>query len=160
RAEEDAARRRAEVERNKQEVVAEWERKRDDLHNRLTAEERELQARMSRLREQLAEAASRLREEEDATGQQRRRPDVERGLLEGAEKGLAQSRAANESAASQSEAARALLARMTKDVAHLERALADLKAARERDRQTYSVVPYRGRHGESRRPLYVECAGG
>src|SRR5438105_2428888 len=52
---------------------------------------------------------------------------------------------------------RKALARMTADLLQLERALAGLKAARERERQTYSVIPYRGRRGESRRPLYVEC---
>jgi hypothetical protein len=159
-AEREATERRAEWERKRQEVQAAWEQKRDDLHDQLTAEERALQARMSRLREELADAADRLRAERDETGQLRRRLEVERGLLEGAEKSLARSRAAGEEAASQSEATRAWLARMTKDVEQLERALADLKAARERDRQTYSVIPYRGRNGESRRPLYVECAGG
>jgi hypothetical protein len=160
KAEQAAAERRAEAERNRQEARASWERQREDLHNRLSAEERELQARMKRLRDQLADAASRLRAEADETGQLRRRLEVQRGLLEGAEKRFAQARATNADAASQSEAARALLARMTRDVEQLERVLADLKAARARDRQTYSVVPYRGRHGESRRPLYVECAGG
>jgi hypothetical protein len=159
-AEQEAAERRAKWERKRQEARAEWERKRDDLHAQLSEEERALQARMNRLREQLADAAGRLRAEQDETGQLRRRLEVERGLLEGAEKSLDHTRAANEEAASQSEAARAWLARMTRDVEQLERALADLKAARERDRQTYSVIPYRGRHGEVRRPLYVECAGG
>ena len=35
-----------------------------------------------------------------------------------------------------------------------------MKAARERERQTYSVVPYQGKHGESRRPLYVYLSPG
>jgi hypothetical protein len=158
KAAQEAAARRAEMERKKQEAVTEWERKRDELHHRLTTEERELQSRMSQLQQQLAEAIIRLREEQDETGQLRRRLDVERGLLEGAERSLAQARNAQADVASHSEARHALLARMTKDVEQLERALAELKATRERDKQTYSVVPYRGRHGESRRPLYVECA--
>ena len=48
---------------------------------------------------------------------------------------------------------------MTADLARLEQALADLKAAREKEQKTYSVVPYNGKRGENRRPLYVECAG-
>src|SRR5206468_4262041 len=40
----------------------------------------------------------------------------------------------------------------------LEKLIHDLQAARERDQHTYSVVPYRGKHGDSRRPLYIECA--
>src|SRR5439155_8444357 len=37
--------------------------------------------------------------------------------------------------------------------------LANLRALRERQKNTYSVVPYLGRRGDSRKPLYVECAG-
>ncbi len=48
---------------------------------------------------------------------------------------------------------------MTADLAQLERALADLKAALEKGQKTYSVVPYNGKKGENRRPLYIECAG-
>jgi hypothetical protein len=39
----------------------------------------------------------------------------------------------------------------------LELVLAELKAARQREAQTYSLLPYRGRRGDSRRPLYIEC---
>ena len=39
----------------------------------------------------------------------------------------------------------------------LERTLADLKAVRQQSQQTFSLVPYRGRRGDNRRPLYVEC---
>ena len=46
---------------------------------------------------------------------------------------------------------------MTVEVLRLETTAKDLKAASERDKQTYSVVPYRGKHGESRRPIYIEC---
>src|SRR5438445_591948 len=35
--------------------------------------------------------------------------------------------------------------------------LAELRAARERAQHTYSLVPYRGKRGENRRPVYVEC---
>jgi hypothetical protein len=157
-AERIAAARRAEWENRKQEVQADWERKREELHARLSAEERELQARMSRLRNELADAASRLRAEQDQTGELGRRLEVERGLLEATEKALDASRNADGKVAVLSEAARANLVRMTTDVQQLEKALADLKAARERDRNTYSVVPYRGKNGESRKPLYVECA--
>src|SRR5205085_11343824 len=57
-----------------------------------------------------------------------------------------------EAAASQAE-----LARLAADLDQMEQALRDLKALRERQKQTYSLVPYFGRHGDNRRPLYVEC---
>ncbi len=48
-------------------------------------------------------------------------------------------------------------ARMTEELTRLEKALADLKAIRSRDEQTYSLVPYKGKRGDNRRPIYVEC---
>src|SRR5207237_4802057 len=56
-----------------------------------------------------------------------------------------------------SEASRLELSRMTVELEQLELTLAELKAVRQRDRQTYSVVPYRGKRGDNRKPLYVEC---
>ena len=41
----------------------------------------------------------------------------------------------------------------------MERTLADLQAARKRQQQMYSLVPYRGKRGDNRRPLYIECSG-
>ena len=47
-----------------------------------------------------------------------------------------------------------------KDLADLEQAFRRLKALRERDKETYSVVPYRGKRGDLRPPIYVECVRG
>jgi len=48
--------------------------------------------------------------------------------------------------------------RQERDLARLEAVLARVRAERERDRQTYSIVPYRGKQGENRKPLYIECS--
>jgi hypothetical protein len=59
---------------------------------------------------------------------------------------------------SQSASSSANLARLNAELMELERTLANLKALRREQQQTYSLVPYGGRHGDTRRPLYVECA--
>jgi len=149
---------RAEWERKRQEARRTREQERAALHTRLLSEEQLLQMQMEKTRRELAEAAARLRaEEEDAAGL-RRRIAEERNRVAGAEKALAGSRTAAARADGRAAGARSGLARMTADLLQLEQALKDLKAARERERQTYSVVPYHGKRGESRRPLYVECA--
>src|SRR5262249_10835204 len=79
--------------------------------------------------------------------------------LQGETAALATTRQALADSEKRTEQEKAALARMTNDLAVLERALKDLKEAREREKQTYSVVPYHGKRGESRRPLYIECAG-
>ena len=46
---------------------------------------------------------------------------------------------------------------LTRDLLTLEQTLTGLKQARQYDDQRYSVVPYRGRLGQQRRPIYLEC---
>ncbi|MBI1833041.1 MAG: hypothetical protein HYR84_16495 [Planctomycetes bacterium] len=52
---------------------------------------------------------------------------------------------------------RADLLEAAKELADLELAFQHLKKVRENDKQTYSVVPYRGKRGDARPPIYVEC---
>ena len=152
-AERAAAAGRAAAEKQRQQARALWQQKRDALHTRLVTEEQALQMQMQKLRIQLAEAAARLRAEVDGTDELRKQTAAQRQRVRQAEEALAGVRTAAGAAAAQTEAERKALARMTADLLQLERALAELKAARERERQTYSVVPYSGRRGESRRPL-------
>jgi hypothetical protein len=154
------AARRAEWERARREQRAARERKRDELHARLESDKRNLEGQMAALRARLAESASQLQAELDGVADAERKAAVEQGKLGGAAKVLEERRSVARRVKSESAAQQAALEKMTADLALLENTLRDLKAARERDRQTYSVVPYRGRRGESRRPLYVECAAG
>lgn len=47
--------------------------------------------------------------------------------------------------------------RLTRQVLELEQALKQLVAYREQQSHTYSIVPFRGKNGENRRPIYIEC---
>src|SRR5208337_3695474 len=51
-----------------------------------------------------------------------------------------------------------ILVEMSGELVRLEQTLKELQAARQRDSHTYSVIPYKGKSGESRRPIYIECA--
>jgi hypothetical protein len=155
-----AAARRAEWEQARREQRAAWERKRDELHSRLESDKRNLEGQMAALRARLSDSAARLQAELDGLGDAERKALEEKGRLGGAAKALAERKSAVERAKVESAVQRAALEKMTADLALLEQTLRDLKAARERDRQTYSVVPYKGRRGESRRPLYIECGAG
>src|SRR5438132_1230277 len=73
-------------------------------------------------------------------------------------KAVARAKAAQAEAREQAEdAPRNGLARLTVELQTVERTLADLKWARQQQQQTYSLVPYRGRQGDERRPFYIEC---
>ena len=155
-----AAARRAEWERARNDRRAEWERKREELHTRLDTDKRNLEGQMAAIRARLADSAAQLQAELDGIADLERKAEAEKGKMGGVAKVLAEKQAAAERIKVESAAQRATLEKMTADLALLENTLRDLKVARERERQTYSVVPYRGRRGESRRPLYIECAAG
>src|SRR5207245_6634170 len=57
----------------------------------------------------------------------------------------------------QDKATEAFRKQMTADLMNLEQTLADLTALRKRERQTFSLVPYKGYRGENRKPVYLEC---
>lgn len=56
------------------------------------------------------------------------------------------------------EANRKELERRNVELAELENTLAALKLLRQRDHQLYSVVPYHGKRGDNRKPIYLECS--
>jgi hypothetical protein len=49
------------------------------------------------------------------------------------------------------------LIRQQAELSRTEHAVGSLKARRQQDERTYSLIPYRGARGENRRPIYLEC---
>jgi hypothetical protein len=137
---------------------AEWEVKRDTLHARLAEQEEELQARLNQMQRQLADATEKHQAARAKLAVLHQQARTEQAKVKDEEQALAGSRGKVDAATVQSAQARALLAKMTADLAQLEQALHDLREAKKLEGQTYSVVPYHGKHGDTRRPLYVECA--
>src|SRR5205814_10371237 len=81
----------------------------------------------------------------------------QREELARAERETAAGRGATAEARQMSEAARKEADRLSVQLRGLEVVLDELKAARQRQAQTYSLLPYHGKRGDGRRPLYVEC---
>jgi hypothetical protein len=148
---------RALLQEREAEASAVLEQKRNDLHTAVLSQQQLVQAQMKKVQEELKQAALRLKAELDETGELKERGESERAELAAQEKALAATRQALQQAEATTAADRAAKAKITADLLQLETMLKDLMAARERDRQTYSVVPYHGKHGENRRPLYLEC---
>jgi hypothetical protein len=157
--EQAAAERRAELERHMQEKRAEWEKKREALHTKLLTEQQALQLEMQQLRDKMTLAAARLRLEQEQSGELKKQVEAGRGKVQGEATALTRTKQTLADTQQHTEQEKAALARMTNDLVVLERALQDLKETREREKQTYSVIPYNGKRGESRRPMYIECAG-
>jgi hypothetical protein len=147
----------AEREKTAAEARAERERRWALLHAQLLEQDEQLGSQRMRANDQLQQAVAGLEQERVQTDELRQRLRMGEDHL--GQLGLEVKTRQDEATRKETEsgAAQAQLARLTSDVTALERLLGDLREARERQRKTYSLVPYRGKRGENRRPVYVEC---
>src|SRR5262245_15341753 len=133
------------------------EKKRAALRNRFDVEEKALSDELREVQERLAKTARRLEAEEaavrklrDQVKDEQERVAKQEGMLDSARK---EANSLAEKAASADQAR----AKLAGEMVQLEKILEALKKARQSDAETFSVVPYRGKQGDNRRPLYVEC---
>lgn len=136
---------------------ADWEKQREILHQALLAHQQGLQGEADAVHVQLAAAGKKLEEKRADQQTLQRTAAVEATTLAQYEKQLKEKKSGLQESAKTETATKGDLIRLSAEVADLEKVLADLKALKKRDNQTYSLVPYRGKQGDSRKPLYVEC---
>lgn len=149
--------RRAAWQAQQDKTRADWAAQQKQVHDDLTAEQRELQNRQTDVARQKEAAAAALQAEEERAAELRRQLAAERDRLLADEKNLTSRKLDVAQAAEQQKQQKAGLAQAEADLINLEETVKAIKAAREKEASTFSVVPYRGKHGDSRRPLYVEC---
>jgi hypothetical protein len=137
---------------------AEWEKRRQALHEQLEQQKQDLDAKSASLERQLAGAAQDLQTELAQTPVLEKKLQTEQENLLWEERAIAFRIRETNQKMQESKATQAELARSTTELVKMEQTLDDLKALRQRQQQTYSLVPYRGRRGDNRRPIYVECA--
>jgi hypothetical protein len=137
---------------------AEWEQRRRDLHARLAQEEEQVIAEVASARREVDAATSRAKQGRLSEQQLGERLRGEQAQLERQEREVAVQRKAAAQAQRQTSDDNAELGRLSRELETLERTLADLKAARERAQKTHSLVPYHGKRGDNRQPIYLECA--
>jgi len=58
----------------------------------------------------------------------------------------------------QRDSERVRLERLATELSGLEKALKQAEDHKDRKTQTFSIIPYKGKRGEDKRPLYVECS--
>lgn len=134
----------------------EWERQRLDLHALLAREHEDLQQQVLVLSQRLADATRNLHEEQTQLRLCEQNLSRAREKL-AAEQAMLNAQRASLRAPADEKAPRADLERLAKELAQLEETLLALKSLRQREQNTYSLVPYRGRRGSDRKPLYLEC---
>jgi len=148
------------IEEDEREAAArqeEWERRRRALHALLLEQDQATLAQVQDLRNQIASADTEMQQSQVRNRGLHDQLGTEKIRLAQGEKELAARRAGVAQTAGETKASQAELARLIAELEKMEQTLALLKAARQRDQRTYSVVPYKGKQGDNRRPLYVEC---
>jgi hypothetical protein len=152
------AARKAQREARLQALRREWEAKHSALLARVGAAESALQGELRQVQERLAEAALRVLDEEGKAAKLLDKLKAEEALLKKQEQSLAGARKEATQAALRAADGDQARAKLAAELVGLERALKDLKESRKNDTKTYSVIPFFGKRGSNRRPMYVECS--
>jgi hypothetical protein len=137
----------------------EWEHRRQILHAQLLQQEEQVLSELHTIEEKTAVVATRTQTDLARTRELEEQFQAGLTALSRLEEELNTQRSTVAQTAQQEDASRADLARLTAELVRMERTLADLQAARQRQQQMYSLVPYRGKRGDNRKPLYLECNG-
>jgi hypothetical protein len=139
---------------------ADLERRRQALHAQLSRQDGELVSQLQAVGGETAAAAKSIQDELGQEQDLRARLQAEAAKLTVWRTKIERRQTELAQAAKQSDAANQELARLTADLLQLERTVADVKAAHEQGSHQYSLVPYHGRQGDNRRPIYLECTAG
>ena len=136
----------------------EWDQRRLRLREQLGKEDQSVTAEIQSIRRQIDKTASALRIEQQGAVALGKEIETEKSQLSLMNEELIHRQSAQGQASGQKEMAQAELARLTNELKQMERTLSDLKEYRKRQHQTFSLVPYNGKRGDNRRPIYIECA--
>ncbi len=153
-----AAKAAAKQQQHAADIQAEQERRRAELHGQLARQRDELLSGVQVARGKVDATARDVEAEEARSRELHRRLDAELARLLATQGELTARRAEAAQVGEKAEGVKGQRVRLAEELAQMERAIQALKELREREKQTYSLVPYKGRRGDSRRPLYLECS--
>lgn len=136
---------------------AEWEKRKKALHEQLLCQHKKVMAELQRARMQQAQAKKRLTQRQDLLARWRAAVNYETTTVEHLQQQLDEQQKLLSQAKTASTAAYRQIMQWAKELEHLENTMGDLKSLRKQGRRTYSVVPYHGKNGDPRKPIYAEC---
>jgi hypothetical protein len=145
---------KAQQEKIKAEEWAEAQRK---LHASLEEELHEVRGQADKMQRQIGTAATELTRQQSQSREAHERLDAEKDRYSLLVSAIAARKEDLAKTGKQDETTESMRRQMTADLMSLEQTLADLTALRKREQRTFSLVPYKGRRGEDRRPIYLEC---
>jgi hypothetical protein len=137
---------------------ADWEKAQAQLHQLLLEQQEKLMADAQKVQKNLADTGSKLRVV------QTRYVDAQQQVAEAASSimmiqgTVEQDRDRIRKTEQQDAVSKAELAKATQTLLEVTAAYQLLRAEKAQDKEIYSVVPYRGKRGDIRPPIYIECA--
>ena len=137
---------------------AEWEKAREALHLSLLAQQNQVDDKAKSVQNELSEASKKLAAEQNRDGDLKKQAREEAGKITLLQLEIEAQRNGLTQADRKEASTKAELLAAAQELAELELVFQQLRALKEREKETYSVVPYRGKRGDARPPVYVECA--
>jgi hypothetical protein len=144
----------AEEEKAKQE---EWEQQLSNLHALLRQQLDNVRGQANAIHGKINAAASEVKCVEAKNQAMQNRLAAEKNRYAQLAEAIASKKSELAEAARKDAASDAQRRQMTADLTLLEKTLEELKAAKRLEKLTFSLVPYKGRRGDNRKPLYLEC---
>ena len=149
--------RQARTEAEEEARKADWEKAKQQLHRSLQQQHAQLLAESKGIQQNVDETSKKLGLVQTRHGDLEQQINGETAkvgvlLLE-----IESFRAGLQQADKKETMSKAELLEAARELGELERAFQQLKALKEREKQVHSVVPYRGKRGDMRPPIYVEC---
>jgi hypothetical protein len=138
---------------------AEWEKAKSALHQTLLAQQDQLKSEANHLDSKLNDANKKLDDAQTKQGELQKKIVSELERIALLQVKLADQANGAKAFTQKENVSKAQLLEAAKELADLEQAFKKLRALKDDERKTYSVVPYRGKHGDMRPPIYVECVG-
>lgn len=151
RAERDAAAREKAAK-----LEAEWQGQKNAIHVALKTEEESLNREIAGLLAAMAKTEDEANERKSAANSLAKKVSLEDIALRQLQKELLARRDEFDKAKQLSQGHLKLREQMTRDLAVLELALRNVQARKAQQRPVYSLVPYKGKHGSSAKPIYIE----
>jgi hypothetical protein len=149
--------RKARTQTEEETRVAEWEKAKEKLHALLLEQQNQVLADSSDTVKNLSDAGNKLVIIQAQNLELDKQVKEENDKIASIQIQIASQRASLQQADKKESASKTELLEAAKELAELEAAFLLLRAQKEREKQIYSVVPYRGKRGDMRPPIYVEC---
>ncbi len=136
---------------------AEWEKKQQAYHSRLAQKDRHLLQQLAEIRKKKQDTDSVIQVNKQALQELQRDLEKEQERIAVLQSQLLEKRKSLANQKKNKHLSNTKLIQVAAEVRQLEKILAELKTLQKRQQQTYSLVPYKGKHGTNHQPIYVEC---